>query len=128
MSKCIHELVCKHVVTDDQGCTNTDFCKHIIPTGSFLAAKTPKPPERPELPEKRKTGRPPKDVTPTSWKSLTTSKKDIRAALAELQRRKHEGKLKDNQIKALDATKGRHFKSYTEPQKQQMLDLLNEKA
>jgi len=105
--KCTHVTVCRHAQEDD--CTFMEFCKHY------------------ESPLLVSTGKPKGKGKRRSRLSLDPDvKEDVARARTILGLRKKAGLLSENQISALEATNGVHFKSMNELQKKQIIDMVKD--
>ena len=115
MSRCIHQEVCAHK-TEDESCLNVDICKFFSGGAkkdvAVVSAK------------KKYTPRVKKILNEFTAKHHgDVSREDFDKAKKRIQNCKSKGTLTDNQIAALESLEGKHFKTLTEPQRQQVIDI-----
>jgi hypothetical protein len=126
MEECIHEVVCRHKGEgEEERCSSAAICK-FYDNGSFGPAegKTAHRKKRRCNPMARTVTGPLKDAPEgDDEKEPKISKKELMRAYGIVKRRMKEGRLTENQALAMKALKGKHFKSMTEEQKQQIIDI-----
>jgi hypothetical protein len=130
-SECLHEPVCKHK-SDPDFCINLEICKFSMPDPYEPIARPRgrrghKP--KPESIVHIRTD--PHGVDRTNLKgskkakyNLTTSLADVRKARAVLKSREKDGALSEDDLAALNVYKGKHVKSLSDPERQQIIDIL----
>jgi len=105
--RCIHQDVCEFKQEGPEGvCGLRKICKHY--------------PEEDEDGIPRKPSR--KKVRIDEGDTLT-SEAVFKRAKKKLENLRDTGNLDENQVKALDGVKGKHFKTLTEPQKAQIVEM-----
>ena len=126
---CTHEKVCRFAqVEEGSNCLHAVFCKHATIEGviKVVGGGTVKHVTQKKAEPAKKTGRGrPKNAGKTA-KQLDTSEEGIAAARARLSMLAATGCLSDNQMEALEQTKGVFFRKMTDAQKEQIISIYND--
>ena len=115
--KCIYDEVCKHKRgEEDEECSITQLCK-FYGDPAIGGGSTEKPKRH-----YKKRAKPELNDDDTIDEPKITEKQ-FKKARAKLDRLQRAGKLDENQVKALESYKGKHYTTLTDVQREQIVSM-----
>lgn len=121
---CIYDEVCKHKRGEEgEDCAISSLCKfYDDPAIGGGSTDKPKRSYKKRVKVKDETDSPDDDTSDDIGETKITEKA-FKKARAKLDRMQRAGKLDENQARALESYKGKHFSTLEEPQKQQIVNM-----
>lgn len=119
MQGCKNDTICKHfVLTSFTECLRKDICKFYAEGDKAIGGGSAEKPKR----HYKRRAKPDSDDDGDITESAITEKQ-FKKARKKLDRLERLGKLDENQIKALESYKGKHYKTLTDVQRQQIVSM-----